>query len=317
MMKLDKRLFEEAPDSGNNPPAGNPPAGDPPASPPAGDPPSTPPAGDPPANYFATTPEGWRDDLIKHAGYEGDEASAMTNILARVPDIGSMAKNYRAMQEKISKGEISTGLPENPTEDQLNAYREANGVPTSPEGYEIKAELSEPEQEMFSAILGPALDHNVPNEGLNAMVDAFKGAQQSINDKLSAQDNIDAQNTNTVLRDNWGPDYQANMNRIDSLLEGLPESVRDEFKTGRMANGMGLFNSPEVLSYFADIQRRLDPTSTVVPNATNPAKSIKDEIGKLEQTMKDNYSDWGSPKFKAENERLLELYQAESQMNGG
>ena len=89
------------------------------------------PIADAPPSWAKSAPEDWRQQLA------GDDEKRL-NVLNRVKDFGSLADNYFNAQDKIRSGEISTGLPDDPTPEQLSAYREANNIPATAEDYNLK-----------------------------------------------------------------------------------------------------------------------------------------------------------------------------------
>ena len=71
-----------------------------------------------------------------------------------------------------------------------------------------------------------------------------------------------------------------------------------------------MFNSPEVLAWFNDVARKVNPAGTVVPNANNPVQAIDDEIKALESKM-------GMPEWYKDTqsqERYRELVNARSNL---
>ena len=292
---------------------GDPPA-DPPSDPPA-DPPKDPPA-DPPQNYFGSVPDTWRNDLVTQLGFEGEEADKRMGQLERIPDINTFAKNYFEGQDKIRKGELSNGLPENPTDEQLADWREANGVPAAAKEYQVEydqgLEVTDDQKEVFSAVYDAAFEGNVNNDTMGSMLNAAVKAQAQIQERREAQDSVDAQQGQAALREAWGGDYQANINRVDALLSRIPEEIRDDFKGARMADGRGVLNTPGVMEFLASMSREVDPAGSVVPNASNPVQAVEDEIKQIETTMRDDPDKyWGD---RAMQQRLEDLYEAQERI---
>jgi len=295
-----------------------------PATPPAGDPPSTggdnPPPNDPPAPaFFDSAPETWRQDWLAKAGFEGEDAEKRLGQLNRMTDMPSVLKSYFEAQDKIRSGEISTGLPENPTDEQLADWRQANGVPAAADGYELSLSeglvLGEEDKAIMDGVYAAAHGENISNQAMSAITDAFlKGREQELH-QIEQQDGLDTQSATAALKDVWGPDYKTNINVINNLVNTLPESVREDFQNARLANGKGLFNSPEAMVFFADIARKLNPAATVVnANDANPVQTINDEISTLEKKMEEGIADGTWHKDKASNDRLMELYEARDKM---
>lgn len=271
----------------------------------------TPPADPPPTNVFGSLPETWRSDMISAAGYEGDDAKTLGNMFERVPDLKGLVTNYKSMQDKIRAGELSSGLPENPSEEQLRDWRQANGVPESFDAYKLDGvgELSDDETEIFNAVFKVSHDGNVSNAVLTSQVKAFKDAQEAIIERRQQQDGVDAQQAAQVLKDAWKGDYTANMNHAKAVLNRLPEAVREQFSNSRMSDGRAMMNVPEVLEFFAGMERQLNPTSTVVPSGTsNPVKYIDDRIAEIQQRMYNDRA--GYDKDKSMQAELLQLLEA-------
>lgn len=264
------------------------------------------------SNYFdmKALPEGWRKQLA------GENADAL-KMLERVPDMQTLVKNYVEAQNKIRSGELASGLPENPTEEQLNDWRVANGIPESPEGYEAQLDeglvLGEEDERVLGEVYKIAHRHNIPAEAMSDITNAVLKARELEAEAMLQQDGIDTQQSSRLLKDAWGPDYQTNINLVRGLVAQMPEGLRDEFSQARLANGKALFNSPEAMVFFADLQRQINPSATVVPSSSNPVADINSEIASLEKRMREDFDGWF--KDTAANARLEALYDARERMN--
>lgn len=310
-MKIKFPYMEEAPGGEGEAPGGGGGGDVVPADPP----PAEPAEHAAPANFFSELPETWRNDLVSAAGYEGDDAKKYAGQLDRVSDLPVLVKNYFNAQDRIRKGELSNGLPDNPTEQQLTDWREANGIPTTPDDYKVNLGeglvIGEVDQRILETVYPVAHSHNVPAAAVNEMVNAFMTARQRETDVLLDNDNVEKQTTERTLREAWGNDYLTNVNAISGLVSQLPESTRDAFKSARMPDGRAVFNDPGFVVAMADWARRLNPSATVVPNSNNPVKAISDEIKELEAKM-------GTPEWfkdKDAQQRYLDLVDAKSQMD--
>ena len=265
------------------------------------------------ANWYDSAPETWRTDLITKAGYEGEDAVKVGNMLERSNDPASFLKSAVSAQDMIRKGELSSGLPDNPSEEQLNDWRSANGVPLEP-SYELSlgdgVTLSESEQGIFDEVFKSAHAGNVNTDTMNQMAVSFKQAQQVQEDKRLAQDGIDSQQGVEVLKKAWGGEFDANMNRANARLNALPDAVRESLVGGRMGDGKGMMNSPEVLEWLSGMERQINPAGTVVPNAANPVQAIKDELASLKEKI--GTEEW----FKDQDsqDRYQQLLEAQGRM---
>lgn len=287
----------------------------PPVETPPAEPPVTPPA-EPPANYFEALPDTWRGDMLSFAGYEGDELESRSGQLERVLDMPTLVKNYFNAQDKIRAGELSNGLPADPTDEQLAEWREANGVPATHEDYDIQlAEglvLGEDDERILGSVREAFHTHNVSNAAATAAVNAMLAGREAEIELLEQNDGIQAQQAQQALKDTWRGDYTVNHQMIKNYLSIMPQAIQDGVMNARMPDGRALMNSPEFLVFLADTARKLNPGGAVVPNSENQMQSINQEIAELEKRMGEDNT-WFSD--KEAQQRYQDLVTARDQMN--
>lgn len=303
------------PPSSNTPPSGD--GGSPPAASPAAAPPAAAPApdGGEPPNYFAveSIPDQWREQLAQTVG---DEAGfdKLVARMQRFKDMPSLVKAGFDSMDKIRAGELSSGLPDDPTDEQLSAWREANGVPGAADQYEINLAdglvMGEDDKRILEAVQAEAHKGNVSNSVLNGMVGAMMQARQVEQQNMVQQDNLDRQMAERQLREAFKGDYDVNMQMLENALKKLPEESREDLMNARLGDGRALMNAPEVLNFFIDMTREANPLDFVLPNHANPTQGLEDEIKALEARMGD--PDWHTDD-KA-NARLMELYEAQDRL---
>jgi len=270
-------------------PEGGDPAPTPPVTPIGGDPAPAPDPAEDDKPFYTTMPEDWRDQVAKSYGVEGDELAKLTGQFERYKDLPALVKAGIEAQDKIRKGETSSGLPENPTDEQIAAYREANGIPESADKYELSLGeglvLSDEDDRILSGVKEAAHGTNISNEALSQITSAMLAGRQKEAEARTAQDGINAQDAERLLRENWGQDFEANKNALDASITRLPESVRDLFKNGRLQDGRAILHSPEMINYLVDMERQINPMASVVPNDANAAQAVDSEIAALEAKM--------------------------------
>lgn len=241
-------------------------------------------------DFFGTAPEDWRGQALAKAGFEpGDDYDKAMKQLERVSDFGVFTKNYLSAQDKIRSGEISNGLPDDPTDEQLADYREAHGVPATAEDYELSLDeglvLGEADEAIMGGIYEIAHADNISSETMSKMTNAMLSGRQAQADARISQDGVDKQMADQQLKDAWGGDMTTNVNMVKGLINQLPESIKDSLSEARLPDGKAIFNSPEVMVAFAEWARKINPSATVVPNSSNPMQTMNDEIKALEDKM--------------------------------
>lgn len=313
MFYLNRQYHEEAP----NPEGSGDVGGTPPSDPnpgPTGDP--TPPAdGGTPSSDEPTTPvwsqsapDDWRQQIA------GDDEKRLKQ-LDRHTDFGSFVKSAFNAQDKIRSGEISNGLPDNPSDEQLAAYREANGIPATAEDYSLTLDeglvLGESDERVMKGVYDIAHKNNVSNDVVTQLTNAMLKGQEYERQALQQQDGLDKQTADRQLREAWGQDYETNEGLVKNLINGLPESVRDNFGSARLADGTAVFNSPEMMNFLAEAARAINPAATVVPPGNgNPTQAITSRIAELESRM--GTDEWY--KDEAAQQELRNLYTAQEKM---
>ena len=109
----------------------------------------------------ATWPEDWRDK------FAGDDEKLLGR-LKRFAGPENVVKSWLNAEKKISSGQMRFDLPENPTDEDLASYREANGIPGDwteystdlPEGVVFGDE----DKAVIDAFLESAHGANMPQE---------------------------------------------------------------------------------------------------------------------------------------------------------
>jgi len=260
-------------------------------------------------SWNKTAPEDWREQLAN-----GDEKKL--NMLKRITDFDKFTESYFNAQDKIRAGETSNGLPDNPTEEQLTAYREANNIPKSAEEYALALEeglvLGEHDERIMKGVYEVAHKNNLSNDAISELTTAMLKGREMESQGLIKQDGLDMQQSTAMLRDAWGQDYEMNIGLVQGVLQGLPETVRDSFANARLADGTAVFNSPEMMNFFADAARAINPAATVVPAGNgNPMQAVTGRIAELEGKM----GEAGWHKDANSQQELLRLYDARDRMS--
>lgn len=247
-------------------------------------------------------PENWRSLM-------SGENKKTLNQLERYKTPADMANALIEAKQKIREG-VSEKLPENPTDEQIAAYREQNGIPAEHTGYELALNdglvIGEDDKPIIDSVLQAMHGTNASPDTVNATVNAYYTMQEQAYADREVKDNSDRTDAVAALKDAWGADYQANQNAVVSLLNTVPEGIREELQSARLPNGDALFNSPDFMEWMAGVSRKSNPAATVMPNANNPVQAMNDELTHIENTMKNEPNKyWGDPAMQKRYNELL------------
>lgn len=279
----------------------------PPADPIAGDPPSDPPA-DPPTDQ-------WGDDWRQNYAGEDDK---MVKRLERYSSPKAAIDALVAAQNKISSGELKTVLPADASDDEVTAWREENGVPSSADDYEVNLPngivVGEEDKPMVDSFLESALASNLHPDQVNNALGWYYDYQEQV---MQQQQDADAESKQTgedALRVEWGQDYRRNIQIVNNFLDGAPEGLKDQIMGARLADGTPLGSNPDALNWLAETSRAINPVATVVPGSgTNAVQAIETELASLKGMMGDRQSEYwkgdNSAKNQARYRELVETVQ--------
>jgi hypothetical protein len=274
----------------------------------AGDPPT----GEQPAPESAVENK-WPDDWRQM--YAGDDEKKLA-YLSRYTDPAAAFDGGYATKLKLSSGEYksTSPFPEKGTEDEQNAWREQNGIPSKATDYSFE-NIKEDDKGFVEAFQNFAHENNISPDNATKLVDFLQAQEESYDNQDKDADLRAQQTAEDQLRMEWGGDYRRNLNAIHGLFDTAPEGVKDAIFGGRLADGTAFGSNPEVSKFLAGLALQINPLSTVV-NASggNIISTIDDEIEAINTVMKEDPKKYyGDEKMQA---RWRELVTAKERMAG-
>jgi hypothetical protein len=190
--------------------------------------------------------------------------------IGKYKTVGELAKGYSEAQKLIgAKGVIIPG--EKATPEEWNKYYTALGRPEKPEGYkfspienlhpEVK---STPETEAgFKSLMHK---HGIPAKQADGLYKDYMGLVSGALTKRDEKMGVDKHEAEKALRNDWGADYDDNVNKVRRLI--------DKFggEGGREAFG-DLGNNPKVLKTIANIAKKFSEDGFVKGAATQNSET--------------------------------------------
>jgi len=254
-------------------------------------------------------PEDWRKNLA------GEDEKALKR-LERYGSPKDLASALFAAQAKISSGQLKSALPENATPEQLAAWRADNGIPESPDKYDVTiAEghvWGEADKPLIDSFAKAAHEANMTPAAVKSALKWYGDLQaQQVEQVQNAdaqfkKDNVDE------LREEWGGEYRLNLRVVDEFFESLPDGLGEVLLSARDANGRQLAANAKVIRWANQMQREANPLSTVVPGSgVNSMQAMEGEITQIKALMGDENSKYyKGPEAKKLQARYLELLAA-------
>lgn len=253
--------------------------------------------------------KGWREKMA------GDDEKFLKQ-LKRFGSEEDFGKAYREMEK--SKAQIKKPLPEDPSEEELAAWRKDNGIPETPEGYDIKLPegmvLGEDDKPMIDGFLEAMHGQNAHGDTVNKALEWYFSTQESQQVQAQEAERVAAQETVKALREEWGPEYKANHGMIKAWLDRQPDGIGEMLLNKRDAEGNPIFNNPEFAKWLNNHIRQTDPSATVIHDAEMSGSSVQGEIAKIQKVIRDNPEEY--KKDKKMQARLSELSSIKNRMSG-
>lgn len=239
----------------------------------------------------------WRDDW---AGDDEKYRKRLDNF-SSPEDVG---KSWRALEQKLSSGEYRRDLPEDANEEQIARWRDEQGIPKSPDGYELPEfkgfEWTEEDKPVIESFFKSAHARNAKPSEVNGVLGWYAEHVQGL-----AQDEYDKdikalESLEDTLRIEWGGDYRSNKTLVSRYVENEFPGGADVLKA-RLPDGSRLGDKPEFLKYLAGRARsQYGDGGYIDGDAREALTSRKTEIEKIMRTDIDQYFREGHDKEYSE-----------------
>lgn len=255
-------------------------------------------------------PDNWRQQI---AGQDEKEARQ----LERYASPADIWKKARALEQRLSSGELRSTAPKDATPEQLQTWRRENGIPEKPDDYDIKVDGVEWDEDRKAALARLTAQLH----GVNASPTQVKTVAQWAAEEITlrqreqeAQDAAKVKETEDLLRVEWGTEYRRNENLMKSLLDMGPPGLRERVAGGRMADGTPLAADPDYLRWLASMALQVNPQPTLTGSGDTSGQGVDDRIAAIEKEMRNRGSDYykgplgpsGDTKMAEEYRRLIE-----------
>ena len=252
----------------------------------------------------ATWPTDWRERMA--AGADGKPDEKVLDRLKRFAEPGAIWQSFRSLEQKTSSGELVPKLPKDATTEQVTAWRQANGIPETPDKYEIKLReglvVGEEDKPVIAEFAKKLHGKNVSNEVMSGFVEAYYDILETQAQKAAEAAGNAKKATEDGLRAAWGEEFRSNQNRIQNMIEAnLPVDSPLKAKLQRTIE-----RDADFAKMMDALARQIMPVTTLLPGSPGGiASSVEDEIKKIEGVMQKDRTAYN--KDSKMQERYLEL----------
>lgn len=235
--------------------------------------------------------EDWRE------AYAGEDTKKLAQLKRYESPKAAMDALFAA-QEKIRTGAVKEPLGKDAKPEEVAAWRKANGIPETAEGYFEKLPegvvMGDADKEGFKGFIESAHANNAPPEFVAMAVQEYQKRQEELNVALQAEDNNAKNECIALLSKEFGPEYTANINSMRGLVEAhFPKETHEALYGARLADGTALFNHPDMIRSLVRISREINPMGTPTPGGGfDKLDDIDSQIKVYEGRMKTDRNNW-------------------------
>ncbi len=244
-----------------------------------------------PASTPAATPADdggkadWAPDWrLKAAG--GDEKVAKS--FERFASPKALADSYRALNQRLSSGELRSQLPKDAKPEDVAKWRTENGIPETADAYAMPEGLvvGEDDKAGVNEFLSAMHGANATPAQVQAGIGAYYKIKEQAIAAMGEADIAHRDEVQDALRAEWGNEYRGNVNSITAFLDSAPKGVKNKLLSARMPDGRAVANDPDMMRALITWAREINPVGTVVPSGGDQTGAIETEIDKIRQVMR-------------------------------
>lgn len=245
---------------------------------PAGGAPAAPAAAATPA--ATTWPETWRND------FAGDNADHM-KTLERFQSPRDVFNSYTALRQRLSSGELKSALPANATEDVVKQWRAENGIPETPDKYDLTLKdgivMGEEDKGWVGDFLKAAHVANFRPEQVKATLEWYHVEKENRIAAAAEKFESAKKTTEDALRADWGADYRRNGALIEGLIDAKGTAQNPELKGLIMR---AVQTNPDFAKLMAGMALEINPMPTLAGGGTTTLQGAQARITEINEIMR-------------------------------
>ena len=265
-------------------------------------------------------PNDWRDRMGR--GADGKPDDKRLGRVARYQSPEAVFDALISAQNKISSGELKVPKPENGDTAALTEWRKTQGIPETPDKYDLTMDgivIGEDDKPIISDFLKVAHAADFTPEQVKASIRQYYAVEEKIAETQHQFDVTAKSKTEDLLRNEWGQDYKANMNRYNSILDSLfTQDQKKALLYGRLADMTPIGSSAEFIKAMVALSLERDPALTLIPaGGTDQIAAVDTELATISKFRRENRAAYFKDEKMQERERQLLAAKAQMEARAG
>jgi hypothetical protein len=266
---------------------------------------------DPAAPSSPALPDfGWREGEREEWAGKDDK---LLGQLKRFASPKNVFKSYVELRQKVSAGQLKAALPDNPSEDEVAAYRAAIGVPDDPAEYGLAfPEGTTPDEAQVAELNSWATAMNrahAPPQFVKAAFSEYMriAAENAQKQYESAQERRVQQIAE--IRSEYGRDYQKNVNIANRFASTHLGDNAPELMSAKLADGTFLGDNPTFVRLLVNAGLATEgDVGMILAESAGGGKSIDDQY---EEALALRQTDSSKYYSKEHQDKLMKLKTAQ------
>lgn len=220
-------------------------------------------------------PENWRQELA------GDDEKLLKR-LERLSDPKAMARTIIEQDKKISSGQYKKALPDDPSPEELAAYRKENGIPeeATPEAYGIQwpegYEPNEADQEDIGGFLKIAQDRNWKPDDVKGAWGYYLQMQEKATQQLYEAAQAKTLEYRDQLRDEFGREFATKKKAADNFIAQQLGDEGQDLAGLTLSDGTKLADHPLFVKLAVNGAYALDGDGALATAELNTGQNLED-----------------------------------------
>lgn len=250
---------------------------------------ATPEAGTPPTETPPTEtqkqlfPDNWHELMSNN---DDDK-----KLLAKYASPKEVSKALLEANKKISQRFDIKKPTETATEEEVNNWRKAWGIPEAPDKYELKLsegrQLSEHDKPIINDFIAEMHKTHATPEVVNKAIDKYYEIQEKQLQAIEELNKQDKQALEEDLRQEYGRNYTANISKVDTFLKDKFGNETAEILAKAVGHdGRMLFNNPDFMRGMVNMALQDNPNITM-PSGLANIEALEAEQSRIEKSIAD------------------------------
>lgn len=194
--------------------------------------------------------------------------------------------------------------------EEVAKYRKALGIPDDPKGYEVKVpeglDLNDIDKAMLDAIRPVAHEAGVSAKAFERLATGWLQMAREVGNQLQAQSVEVAKQNEAQLRQEWGPEFDVNLNVARRVAGALGPDFQKFLNETQLSNGGMLGDHPAMAKILSTFGRRMGEGDLHIGSTPQEKNSAMDEINKLNAAVPVGSREYTTAAHQAKLQALYE-----------